>query len=449
MRRRDFLAAAAAAPSAGANIAADRHRPQYHFLPPKNWMNDPNGPIWWKGRHHLFYQHNPNGAFWGDMHWGHASSPDLLHWTHLPIALAPTPGGPDKDGVFTGCAVVHENKPTLIYTGVQPEVQCIATSEDRMIEWKKHPANPIIAAPPAGLQVTGFRDPCVWKQDGTWWMVIGAGFKGIGGTALLYRSDDLVRWIYLHPLYTGKLDPNAKAKGAVATGEMWECPEFFPLGRKWVLIVSAKGTTPYFVGEYRGLKFEPESEGVIDAGAYYAPKSYLDNRGRRILWGWIQERRSREAQIAAGWSGVMSLARVLTLDSQARLEMEPAPEYRKLRAGHATSGDSLELEAVFELTGTDDVGLTVAQTRIAYRLNERRLVAGPNSTLLALDPGEKLRLRVFVDGSVIEVFANRRAPITVRHYPDAGQAVSVSAIGRPFSFESWRMKSISKDRLTS
>src|SRR3954470_10280575 len=87
------------------HLAADSHRPQYHFLPPSNWMNDPNGLIQWKGAYHLFYQHNPNSPLWGDIHWGHATSLDLVHWRDLPLALAPTPGGPDETGVFSGCAV--------------------------------------------------------------------------------------------------------------------------------------------------------------------------------------------------------------------------------------------------------------------------------------------------------------------------------------------------------
>src|ERR1035437_1573465 len=119
MRRREFLA-----------LAGDPHRPQYHLLPAANWMNDPNAPIYWQGQYHMFYQFNPNGAFWGDMHWGHAVSADLVHWKHQPVAMAPTPGGADKDGVFSGCIVADRGVPTAIYTGVNPEVQCIATSDD-------------------------------------------------------------------------------------------------------------------------------------------------------------------------------------------------------------------------------------------------------------------------------------------------------------------------------
>jgi len=141
-------------------LADDLHRPQYHFLPPANWMNDPNGLIQWRGQYHLFYQHNPGCPCWGTMHWGHAVSENLVHWTDLPIALAPTPGGPDADGCWSGCAVDNDGIPTLIYTGVFPQRQCIATSTDDLLTWEKHAGNPVIAAPPEGLDVTGFRDPC-------------------------------------------------------------------------------------------------------------------------------------------------------------------------------------------------------------------------------------------------------------------------------------------------
>src|SRR5713226_1466010 len=110
----------AAAKSLPLRLAADPLRPQFHLLPAKNWMNDPNGPIYYNGRYHMFFQYNPNAAVWGDMHWAHASSPDMIHWHHEPVAVAPTPGGYDRDGVFSGCIVVDRGTPTMIYTGVEP-----------------------------------------------------------------------------------------------------------------------------------------------------------------------------------------------------------------------------------------------------------------------------------------------------------------------------------------
>src|SRR6266700_5193505 len=149
------------AADARADIAHDPLRPSCHLLPPHNWMNDPNGPIWWKGKYHLFYQLNPHAAVWGDMHWGHAVSPDMIHWRHEPMALAPTPGGPDSEGCFSGSAVVYNGVPAFIYTGVQNappdkvtlrdgndklrETQMLATAEDDgLLRWKKI-ETPVIA----------------------------------------------------------------------------------------------------------------------------------------------------------------------------------------------------------------------------------------------------------------------------------------------------------------
>ena len=181
-------------------LAVDPHRPQYHFLPKANWVNDPNGPIFWKGYHHLFYQYSstiyPQGPKW----WGHARSKDMVYWEHLPMALAPTPGGPDKDGCWSGSAFINNGVPTLVYTGVFPQVQCLATSDDDMTTWKKFSGNPVVGAPPAGLAVTGFRDPSIWREGDSWLMTVGSGFQGQGGAVLLYGSKDLAHWDYLHPL---------------------------------------------------------------------------------------------------------------------------------------------------------------------------------------------------------------------------------------------------------
>ena len=173
-------------------LSTDPHRPQYHFLPPANWMNDPNGFIHWQGRYHLFYQYNPTASHWGNIHWGHAVSDDLVHWRDLPIALTPTAGGPDKDGCWSGVMVDHAGTPTLLYTGVFPEAQCLATGSEDLITWEKHPANPVLAGPPDHLNVLGFRDPCVWQTNGIWYMTIGTGLRDVGGAVLLYRSTDLI-----------------------------------------------------------------------------------------------------------------------------------------------------------------------------------------------------------------------------------------------------------------
>ena len=223
----------------GRRASQDPHRPHFHFLPEKNWMNDPNGLIKWNGQYHLFYQYNPNGPFHGTIHWGHAVSDDLLHWKDLPLALAPTPDGPDAEDCWTGCAVVHEDVPTLVYTGIHPQVVCLATSSDDLVTWKKHPANPVIAAPPDELgSHTGgqFRDPFVWKEAGQWHMVIGSKIEGQGGLVLRYRSVNLLHWEYLGVLLKGDVTQTKP----FWTGTVWECPNFFKLDDQYVLVFSVQ-----------------------------------------------------------------------------------------------------------------------------------------------------------------------------------------------------------------
>ena len=499
MNRRDFLGALSALPASAAGrndgasrLAADRHRPQYHFLPSANWMNDPNGPIFWKGKSHVFYQYNPNGAFSGTKHWGHAVTEDLVHWKNLPVALTPTPGGPDKDGVYTGCAVIHDGTPTLVFTGVRPEVQMIATSKDpNLAVWEKYSGNPVISSPPAGHEGVGFRDPCVWKEADAWYMVVGSGVKGVGGTALLYRSGDLRHWEYLHPLTIGKMDKSVVSKNLVATGEMWECPDFFPLGDRHVLLVSTMGTVLAFVGIYSDHKFVPQWEGRADFGCDYAPKTMLDGAGRRIWWGWIRERRTVDEQKAAGWSGVMSLPRILSLAPDRSLRMIPVPELRRLRGTKISrraieivpdgldlikgaAGDCLEIAAEIDPGNAEQVGLRLRctpdgseQTVMGLDRKESVLFSDPTRSSqnpqttksiqkgrLKLADGEPLRLNIFVDAPVIEVFANERACLTERTYPTRVDSLGIGLFSgggkaRLRSLDVWRMRAISPNRMTT
>ncbi|MGQ9523315.1 MAG: glycoside hydrolase family 32 protein [Armatimonadota bacterium] len=452
----------------------DPHRPRYHFIPPANWMNDPNGPIQWRGKYHLFYQHNPVSPGFGPMHWGHAESEDLVNWKHLPIALSPTPDGPDKDGCWTGCAVDNNGVPTLIYTGVHPEVQCVAAGSDDMLTWSKHSGNPVIAGPPPGLDVTGFRDPCVWREADSWYMALGSGLKGEGAAVLLYRSPDLVYWQYLHPLLLGNKDE---------TGEMWECPDFFPLGGSHVLLVSVLSTTLYFIGRYEDLRFVPEVQGNTDLGGhFYAAKSFGDVSGRRILWGWIWEARTEDAVKQAGWAGVMSLPRILTLEHGPVLGMAPAPEVESLRGDHlgltdtelepdrelqveGIGGDTLEIAAEIDPGDAEEVSLKMRcapdgteETALVYRAGDswigvdRRKSSLNEATTrdvrggkLDLHQGEQLRLRVFVDCSVLEVFANGRACLTSRIYPTRPNSLDVKLLAKGgkskvLSLDVWRMR---------
>lgn len=451
-------------------------------------MNDPNGPIFHRGRYHMFFQYNPNGAFWGTMHWAHATSPDMIHWQHEPVAVAPTPEGYDRDGVFSGSSVVDGTTPTIIYTGVLPadspaeitlddgthrwrEVQCLAVAKDQDLrEWEKLP-KPIIARPPERLAITGFRDPCVWREGREWLLTLGSGIRGKGGAVLLYESHDLRHWTYRHTLVEGRGN-GQRAANPVDNGEIWECPDFFPLGDRHVLLYATMGKVWWKTGIYRSRRFIPEKEGVVDFGAYYAPKTMVDERGNRILWGWIPETRPEAEYRAAGWAGVMALPRVLSLAPDKSLRMEVSPAVELLRASHArvqadekNPGKALAAIRIHDLAG--EIHLKLAGKKavrlrlrsekgerfaeIAYDPKMRDAELRVNGTAGALATEGPVTLRAFLDGSVLEVIANERVAITARVYANlnAPLQLEMTEIGELETLDVWGMKAISKDRLTS
>lgn len=420
-------------------LAADPDRPQYHFLPPSAWMNDPNAPVYHNSQYHLYYQHNPKAAKWDTMHWGHAVSLDLIHWTHRPIALRPTPDLPDKDGCWSGCMVVDGNTPTILYTGVEPQTQMLATSTD-FEHWQKRP-QAVIAAPPPGLDTPGFRDPHVWREGDEWLMMLGAGVRGQGGCVLLYASRNLVDWKYEGIVHQGRMDP-ALQGGDVARGEMWECPDFFPVGNRHLLYVATRNTVLYWLGEWKNRKFTPQSEGVLLGGAHYAPKSFAGPGGRRMIWSWIREQRATEACLRAGWAGVMSLAVVPSLDSKGELKLQPAEEYKRLREAKASP---VKLpEDCFELQAIVEAGRPFSLIRGGIPLVELQkgvLRSGRSQAQIA---PVRTALRIFVDGSVIEVYANDSTVLAGRVYNTSGR-VEVSG---PRFVECWKLAPISADRLT-
>ncbi len=468
------------------DLAQDPNRPELHFVAPHNWMNDPNGPIWWKGKYHLFYQMNPGAAVWGDMHWGHAVSTDMVHWRHQPIALAPTPGWHDGDGCFSGSAVVHNGVPTLIYTGIQAappelvtihdsgakyrETQLLATAvDDTLGSWKKLP-DPVVALPPAGMAVTGFRDPCPWQEGDAWYMVVGSGERGKGGCALLYRSTDLRHWDYLHPLASGK--PNGlHSDDPNQTGEMWECPDFFEVNGQHCLLYSAEGKVFWNTGDYdiQQHTFTVKRQGLLDRGAFYAPKSFRAPDGRRILWGWIQERRPEAEFAAAGWSGAMSLPRVLTIGAQGQLEIAVAAEAARLRGPEekiavqpsapfrrklATLRQELRLPVEFP-GGKVTVGLSVNGARLwelTVDVPGNAIRCGGTTFPLPALPYPRPALHIFLDGSVIESFIGGREALTSRVYglKPGETELEVAVSGQRGSvFHLWPLAAISPDRLTT
>ena len=317
--------------------------------------------------------------------------------------------------------------------------------------------------------------------------------------ALMYRSSDLRNWEYMHPLATAKPAPQPPAGTPVGVSSMWECPDFFFLDGKPVLMVAGGNT--YLTGTYENYKFEQKIEGRVDYGnAAYAQKTMADATGRRIWWGWLHEARSTKTQAAAGWAGVMSLPRILKMQSNGELGVEPASELKKLRGRNYKitgipikpdgplllqkqfSGDCVEILADIDLRHAQQVGLRVRstvdgneQTLVGFdretstifcdttqsssdpeTLNTSRPLSGRGIQRgpLLLQSGENVKLHVFVDASVIEIFANGRAALSDRVYPTSPESLGIGLFARGGdakldSFEVYDLTPISTDRLTS
>ncbi|HEU4544806.1 MAG TPA: glycoside hydrolase family 32 protein [Microlunatus sp.] len=407
-------------------------RPRLHIMPPRGWLNDPNGVCRIDDRYHVFYQHNPDGPTHGNVHWGHASSADLLRWTDEPIALAPVPGSPNRGGCWSGCVVDDDGVPTAVYTAVPDHAWnagvAVARSDRTLREWRQDPV--IKVGTPDDPAIAEVRDPFVFRFRGHRYAVQGAGHPAGEPQLLLYGCDDLDDWTSLGPLLTVD-DPVA---AAVAPANIWECPNLFELGGRWVLLLSqwrhVDGThdlagVRYLVGDLTesgegGLRFVAESGGSVDDGAtFYAPQALVDD-DRVLLWGWAWEgtQRTPEEVAAAGWAGVLTFPRELSLGPDG-MTSRPAVELFELRTDELDPAEPIH-ESAFEVV-TD----------------------GPLELVL-VDPGTGVRevaartagaARVLVDGSIVEVFGDG-PPATSRHYPTGGTHWEVSTVG---GVRAWRL----------
>ncbi len=467
-------------PSISAKLLAhDPLRPQCHLMPPGNWMNDPNGPIVWHGKTHLFYQVNPLGADWGDISWGHAVSNDMVHWTNLPVALTPEPGYPDSYGTFSGSCIAEGNRCLAFYTAVEQasdksvatihgdkelrEQQTVAVSTDpELRHWTKQ--TPALIPTPPLPNIAGFRDPTVWREGAWWYMVLGSGQIDGEGMVLLYRATvpdgPKADWTYIHPLVSapgnGKHTPDT-----VDAGTMWECPDLFDLDGHHVLFYSTERKVYWMTGTLNRhtWKFEPNKRGMLDTGAYYAPKSMVGPQGERVLWGWIPEKRDKAEYIPAGWSGAMSFPRILNVDSDGNLRMKlPAVIDKELLTGAPQTSTSEQLRAhmpsltakVNAIMPNEGSGFLV-QAGGKELLRVRRLAPDQvevNGITLAAPRADSIT--AYVDGSVIEMFFGTSAAHTVRSYPKLASTdkLTVSALGQSAMITAHALKPISDNRMT-
>ena len=330
----------------------ESNRPSFHLTPRVGWMNDPNGFSFYNGKYHLFYQYYPYNAKWGLMHWGHAVSEDLLHWEYLPVAMAPdTPY--DGAGCFSGSAVeLADGRHLLMYTGVamgvvQPDgmrydfqTQCVAVGDGT--NYEKYKDNPVITADdiPEGGSIYDFRDPKIWREeDGSYRCVVGNRPADGSGQILCYSSPDGFHWHFESVL----------AENKNRFGLMWECPDFFPLDGKHVLLVSPQDMEPEgfeyhngngtvgFIGTFdeESKTFHEQHNQAVDYGIdFYAPQTVLAPDGRRIMIAWMQNWDTLSmAAPKTPLFGQMTLPRELSI-RYGRLYQWPIRELDALRSGY-------------------------------------------------------------------------------------------------------------------
>lgn len=437
----------------------EKYRPQFHFTPAVNWTNDPNGLVYYKGEYHLFFQHNPYGNHWGHMSWGHSVSSDLVHWKHLPLAI------PEENGtmIFSGSAVIDETNSSgfaqtgagvpmvAVYTGhlipdtTQPDnylqSQQIAYSLDQGRTWKKYAGNPVL-----DLHKKDFRDPCViwFAPQKKWVMAVVLPGEHI---VQFYASPNLKQWTHL-----SDFGPAGDIK------DIWECPSLLEIPiensggkKKWVLFNSQQTTMQYFVGTFDGTKFVNENPaGNIyrpDYGPdYYAGITYqhIPTGQSPVLVGWANNWSYANDIPTHPWKSMMAIPRTLSLKHEGNawiLYQQPVAALTSLRekawvAQRMSVSDQKDLsvhsqqceisldwkpaagtKSGIRLGTGNGKALTIGYDADAKKIFMDRTGVGDNSfnTRFAslsryeapLETGKNgLRLHIFFDHSLVEVFAN-------------------------------------------
>jgi beta-fructofuranosidase len=458
-------------------LAADSYRPAYHFVSPESQMNDPNGLCFWQGRWHMFYQAFPADKFPEprdlrdrllQSHWGHAVTDDWVHWRDLPYALYP---GIEKV-CASGGTVVEENRVVAFYPGWEAGQMVAIAKDPLLLNWEKIGGNPVRS--PAG-------DSCIWKEGDTYFGLVGAD--------CLVSSKNLVDWT----VHGGFLEGNP-----FPLGDAGACPNFVPIGNKHLLLSFSHTTGgQYLLGDYdkRSHKFKPYAHGrlnhgTVAPGGVHAPSAVADGKG-----GVINILNINDGKHSDDWDQLMSLAQRLTLGPDSQLRIEPVDAVASLRGTHqhvgetrlpanqeivldAIKGNTLELEVEIDPQMSRWVQLNVLrspnaeeQTSITFYNYDRKLafwyhtqgvicldgsrssnlpdvwLRPPERAVLERGQGETLKLRIFIDRSVVEVFANGKQYMAMRVYPGRKDSVGVSirAQGQDAvlkKLDAWQMQSI-------
>lgn len=411
-------------------------------------MNDPNGPIFFEGVHHLFYQYNPTDWHWGNLHWGHATSKDLLHWEHQPIALYPALERGETN-CYSGSSYIHDGKIEIIYTSVGAgernqiygSEQWVAVTEDN-VTWKQIRENPVLRREDhGGKNLTQWRDPFYFQYHGQTYLLIAGIVDGKRGATHIYRTDDMRHFTYLNEFYCTST-PN----------ELMECPNVVVFGEKLLYMYSVWNHREirYFVGTMNEkCQFVPENEGRIDYGEFFASQISFDDKGRTLLWGWLREMPRNLLYTDGEWAGVQAIPRVISLDEKNQLVIKRLPELENLRKKeekaelkdfsgiHVFEMQSNTAEITAEVDSEDIFGIRVLASEngeeytdiiIEPKTGTMKALLRNSSRLEEVDknmlkgvfgrrPDGKVLVDILIDCSVIETFINDNGCISPRVYP--------------------------------
>jgi beta-fructofuranosidase len=431
-------------------MVRDPYRPVYHFVIPEGFGDpfDPNGAIFWKGRYHLFYIFQDHRGH----NWGHVSSTDLVHWRHHPTGLA--------GGMYSGNAFINKDgTPTMCYHDEQRQNNSMAVAlDDELNEWKK-----LALITPKTVEGDKYHDryaswdPFGWLEGDTYYAIFGGKRPGIA------KCKDLEGdWKYVGDLFAHGID-------GVSLEEDVSCADLFKIGDKYMLLcISHRLGCRYYLGQWKDEQFYPEYHEQMSwaDNDFFAPESLLDDKGRRIMWAWIFDKRQKETWEESGWSGTMSLPRVLWLGDDGMLRMKVPEELQMLRYNEQTrtglsvkadteltlkgiSGNSIELKLEIDPGSAEQVGIKVCtspdgeeETLVYYDAADKKLKVDTRKSSLGegdkkieagpfeLSADEPLKLQVFVDKSVVEVFANDRQAVMQRIYPTRADSVGVKLFSK-------------------
>ena len=451
------------------------------YVKPKDyWMNDPNGFIYYKGMYHLFYQCFPYGPRWGRMHWGHVVSKDLVNWEEQGIALFPSKTD-DRSGCFSGSAIEEDGKMQLYYTGVNyltenPEdinlcvdehfvsAQLMITSEDGIhfdnIKDKKT-VIPVIHDETIG-DARHTRDPKVWKENDRYFMVLGGRLKGDKGAVLVYESENLKEWKFKHIITTPE-----------AFGYMWECPDYFELDGKKFLSVSPQGLKREefrFQNIYQSGYFPVKEDGSVDERDFrewdmgfdfYAPQTFTDNSGRRLLIGWMgmpdAEEEYTNKTIDEGWQHCLTVPRELRV-KDGKIFQYPAKELERLRKEKTILDDEksivevrVEVNEGFDLL-IEDIAVTDRSFQISmggqmlfkYENEIAEIgfseIAGAGRNKRKAKVSELNNIRILADTSAVELYLNDGEIVfSTRYYPDR-EDLQLKVKGGKFRGNLWNLR---------